>query len=36
MSNIAVKLPIKFSDSDGYEMIRDYKTLAYQNLKTIH
>lgn len=35
MSNIAVKLPIKFSDSDGYEMVRDYKTLAYQNLKTI-
>ena len=35
MASINVRLPIKKSDSDGYDMIKTYRDLAAQNLKTI-
>jgi phage baseplate assembly protein W len=35
MASINVRLPLKKSDADGYDMIKRYRDLAVQNLKTI-
>ena len=35
MSSLAVKLPITRNTSDGFTMIKDFKTLIQQNLKML-